>query len=130
LFTHPAPSRVAIVGGGDGGAVREVLKHESVKSVSLIEIDGCVVEAARDYLPHISCGLDDPRVRVLVEDGIQHIQQSEGAYDVVLIDSTEPVGAAVGLFSKDFYQDLYRAVGPDGLIVAQTESPFYNADLI
>lgn len=109
LFTHPKARRVAIVGGGDGGAVREALKHDSVESVTLVEIDGRVVEAARQYLPQISCGLDDPRVQVLIDDGIKHIQESDGVYDMVVIDSTEPVGAAIGLFSKAFYEDLYRA---------------------
>lgn len=130
LFTHPAPKRVAIVGGGDGGAVREALKHKSVEQVTLVEIDERVIEASRKYLPTISSGLDDERTEILVADGIQHIRESKGAYDVVMIDSTEPVGAAVGLFSRSFYEALYEAVSDDGLIVAQTESPFYNADLI
>lgn len=130
LFTHPEPKHVAIVGGGDGGAVREVLKHPTVDSVTLVEIDERVIEAARKYLPSISSGLDDPRARIVVGDGIEHMRQVEGRYDVVLVDSTEPVGAAVGLFSRSFYEILYNATTDDGVVVAQTESPFYNADLI
>lgn len=130
LLTHPCPRRVAVIGGGDGGAVREVLKHDTVERVTLVEIDEKVIAAARRFFPSISSGLDNPRTTVLVEDGIRHIRETKGAYDVVLIDSTEPVGAAVGLFSQSFYESLYEALTDDGLIVAQTESPFYNADLI
>lgn len=130
LFTHPHPKRVAIVGGGDGGAVRETLKHQSVEEVTLIEIDERVIEASRQFFPTISSGLDNPRAKVLVEDGIQHIRNAKSAYDVVMIDSTEPVGAAVGLFSRSFYEALYESLTADGLMIAQTESPFYNADLI
>lgn len=130
LLTHPKPRRVAIVGGGDGGAVREALKHEAVEEVTLVEIDGRVIEAARRFFPSISSGLDNPRTKVLVEDGIRHIREAKGAYDVVMIDSTEPVGAAVGLFSQSFYESLYEALTDDGLVVAQTESPFFNSDLI
>lgn len=130
LFTHPHPRRVAVVGGGDGGAVREILKHDRVEEVTLVEIDERVIAASRRFFPAISAGLDNPRTRVLIEDGIKHIRETKGVYDVVLIDSTEPVGAAVGLFSRDFYEALYHALTDDGLMVAQTESPFYNADLI
>lgn len=130
LVTHPHPRRVAIVGGGDGGAVRETLKHDDVEQVNLIEIDERVVAASREYFPAISCALDNPRTRVLVEDGIKHIREAKGAYDVVMVDSTEPIGPAVGLFSQSFYEALFEATTDDGLIVAQTESPFFNADLI
>lgn len=130
LLTHPRPRRVAVIGGGDGGAVRETLKHGAVEEVTLVEIDERVIEASRRFFPSISSGLDDPRTKVLVDDGIRHIREAKGVYDVVMIDSTEPVGAAVGLFSHSFYEALYEALTEDGLIVAQTESPFYNADLI
>ena len=130
LNTHPNPRRVAVIGGGDGGTVREVLKHRSVEQVVLIEIDRRVVEACREYLPSISCALSDPRVEVRVADGVEHIRSAENEYDVVLIDSTEPVGCAVGLFSAPFYRDVARALREDGIMVAQTESPFVNQDVI
>ena len=130
LITHPNPLKVAVVGGGDGGAIREIIKHPSVQEAHLIEIDGKVIEYSKQYLPEIACGLDDPRVTVFVADGIAHIKNSKNTYDVILVDSTEPVGPAVGLFSKDFYQDIYDALKEDGIFVAQTESPFYNKDLI
>src|SRR5690625_3349175 len=90
LSTHPRPERVAIIGGGDGGTVREVLRHPSVKEAVLVEIDGRVVEACREHLPSISGALDDPRVRVVVADGVRHVRDAKGEYDVILIDSTEP----------------------------------------
>ena len=119
-----------VIGGGDGGTIREVLKHPSVEEAVLAEIDGRVVEACRQFLPSISGALSDPRVTVKIGDGVQHIREAREEYDVVLIDSTEPVGAAVGLFSPEFYADVRKALRPGGIMVAQTESPFFNQDLI
>lgn len=130
LCTHPRPRTVAVIGGGDGGAVREVLKHPSVQKAVLVEIDGRVVEAARTYLPELSSALADPRVEVRIEDGIAHLAQRRAEYDCILVDSTDPVGPAVGLFSSEFYASVYRALTEEGLFVAQTESPFFNRDLI
>lgn len=130
LNTHPNPRRVAVVGGGDGGTIREVLKHPSVEEAVLVEIDGRVVDACREFLPGISGALSDPRVTVKIADGVQHIRDVRGEYDVVLIDSTEPVGSAIGLFSPSFYADVRKALRDDGIMVAQTESPFFNQDLI
>lgn len=130
LFTHPNPRKVAVIGGGDGGAVREALKHPEVEEVTLVEIDERVVAAARTYLPALSGALADPRVRIVFEDGIRHVAEHPGAYDCVLVDSTEPVGAAVGLFSESFYRSAAAALREDGVFVAQTESPLFNADLI
>jgi spermidine synthase len=130
LNTHPNPKNVLVVGGGDGGAIREIIKHPSVEKAVLAEIDGRVIEVSKQYLPEIAGALDDPRVDVRVIDGIKHIQESKDTYDIILVDSTEPVGPAVGLFARDFYQGIYEALKEDGIMVAQTESPFFNADLI
>lgn len=130
MQAHPHPQHVLVVGGGDGGVIREVIKYDTVETATLVEIDEAVVEAAKKYLPTIACGFSDPRVNVQIADGIAHLKQAVGQYDVILIDSTEPVGPAVGLFSAEFYQDVYRALKKDGLMVAQTESPFFNRDLI
>ncbi|MCL4515280.1 MAG: polyamine aminopropyltransferase [Firmicutes bacterium] len=130
LFTHPRPQDVVVIGGGDGGAIREILHHPSVRSATLVEIDRRVVEVSRRFLPEISGGLADARVTVRYEDGIKHIAGAKGRYDCVMVDSTEPVGPAVGLFSREFYQDIYAALREDGIFVAQTESPFFNQDLI
>ncbi|MGI6081569.1 MAG: polyamine aminopropyltransferase [Limnochordia bacterium] len=130
LHTHPDPRTVAVIGGGDGGAVREVLKHPGVEKVVLVEIDAQVIEVSRKYLPQISHALNDSRVEIRVEDGLRHVKENKETYDVVIVDSTEPVGAAVGLFSREFYMDIFDSLKEDGIVVAQTESPFYNKDLI
>ncbi len=130
MNTHPNPKRVLVIGGGDGGTIREVIKHSSVEKATLVEIDQCVIDAAKKYLPEISIALDDPRVEVICDDGIKHVKESESEYDVIIVDSTDPVGPAVGLFSAEFYKAVYRALTPDGVFVAQTESPFFNKELI
>ncbi|MCL6477144.1 MAG: polyamine aminopropyltransferase [Peptococcaceae bacterium] len=130
LNTLPEPRRVLVIGGGDGGSVREVLKHKSVEKVTLVEIDGKVIEAAKKFLPEISCSLEDPRAEVIVDDGIKHVKENKNKYDMIIVDSTDPVGPAEGLFGAAFYQDVYDALTEDGLFVAQTESPFFNRDLI
>ncbi|MCX8002819.1 MAG: spermidine synthase, partial [Anoxybacillus mongoliensis] len=130
LFTHPHPENVLVVGGGDGGVIREVLKHPSVKKATLVEIDGKVIEYSKKYLPEIAGQLDDPRVEVKVDDGFMHIAQSENEYDVIMVDSTEPVGPAVNLFTKGFYAGIAKALKEDGIFVAQTDNPWFKADLI
>ncbi|RBP45585.1 polyamine aminopropyltransferase [Garciella nitratireducens] len=130
LFTHPFPKNILVVGGGDGGAVREIVKHPSVQKATLVEIDGKVIEVSKNFLPTISCALENPKVEVLVEDGIQYVKKHKNKFDVILIDSTDPIGAAVGLFSKEFYKAIYESLKEDGLFVAQTESPFFNKELI
>jgi spermidine synthase len=124
MFTHPAPRRVMVIGGGDGGTVREVLRHPTVEEVELVEIDRQVIEAARRYFPAISHGLDDRRVRVNVADGIVRVAQVRAEFDVILVDSPDPVGPAVGLFHEDFYAAAARALKADGVFAAQTECPW------
>jgi spermidine synthase len=130
LFTHPNPKKVLVVGGGDGGVIREVLKHPSVEKAVLVEIDGKVIEYSKKYLPSIAGALDDPRVDVQVDDGFMHIAKSENEYDVIMVDSTEPVGPAVNLFTKGFYAGISKALKEDGIFVAQTDNPWFKADLI
>jgi spermidine synthase len=130
LNTHAAPKKVLVIGGGDGGAVREIIKHQSVEKAVHCEIDGAVIEASRKYLPEISCALDNPRVEIIVDDGIKHVKENKDTYDVIMVDSTDPVGPAVGLFSASFYRDIFESLKDDGIFVAQTESPFFNRDLI
>ncbi|TDQ38768.1 polyamine aminopropyltransferase [Aureibacillus halotolerans] len=130
MFTHPNPEHVLVVGGGDGGVIREVLKHPSVKKATLVEIDGDVIHYSKQYLPSIAGALDDEKVEVKVDDGFMHIAQSESAYDVIMVDSTEPVGPAAKLFEKGFYEGISKALKADGIFVAQTDNPWFKADLI
>ncbi|QAS53267.1 spermidine synthase [Halobacillus litoralis] len=130
LFTHPSPKKVLVVGGGDGGVIREVLKHSSVEKAVLVEIDGKVIEYSKKYLPTIAGALDDERVEVKVTDGFMHIAKSEREYDVIMVDSTEPVGPAVSLFSRGFYEGISKALKEDGIFVAQTDNPWFKADLM
>ena len=130
LNTHPHPERVLVVGGGDGGAIREIIKHPTVKEAVLGEIDRRVVEVSQQYLPSIAGALTDPRVTLAIGDGVEHVRNHKGKYDVILIDSTEPIGPAVGLFGREFYQSVFEALTPNGIMVAQSESPFVNQDVI
>lgn len=130
LVTHPNPRRVLVIGGGDGGSIREIVKHKTVEKAVHVEIDGKVIEASKMYLPSLASGFNDPRVEILVEDGIKHVAEHKNTYDMIIVDSTDPVGPAVGLFGEDFYRNVYEALTEDGLVVAQTESPFFNQELI
>ncbi|PRO65717.1 polyamine aminopropyltransferase [Alkalicoccus urumqiensis] len=129
LHTHPNPEHVLVVGGGDGGVIREILKHPEVKTATLVEIDGRVIECSKEYLPSIAGSLDDPRVTVKVADGFMHIAESTEAYDVIMVDSTEPVGPAVNLFTRGFYEGISKALKPDGVFVAQTDNPWFQKEL-
>lgn len=125
LFAHPDPRQVLIIGGGDGGTAREVLRHPQVARCVMVEIDGLVVEKSREFFPDIASELDNPRLELRIEDGIKYMVAQEQVFDVILIDSTDPVGPAEGLFSREFYENCFQALKPDGLLSAQAESPFY-----
>ena len=124
MNSHPNPERVLVIGGGDGGTVREVLKHDTVKEVVLCEIDGMVIDACKKYLPSIAGMLDDERVDIQVRDGIEYISQHEDAFDIILIDSTDPMGPGEGLFTEEFYSNVNKALKEGGIMCAQSESPF------
>ncbi|MCM3631583.1 polyamine aminopropyltransferase [Paenibacillus glycanilyticus] len=130
LFTHPNPEHVLVVGGGDGGVIREIMKHPKVKKAVLVDIDGKVIEYSKKYLPTIAGELDNPRVEVQVNDGFMHIHDHKNTYDVIMVDSTEPVGPAANLFTRGFYQGIYESLKEDGIFVAQTDNPWFKADLI
>jgi spermidine synthase len=129
MNSHPNPEKVLIIGGGDGGTAREVLKHKRVEQVDLVEIDGRVVENSKVYLPSMACSYDDPRLKLYVEDGIKFVQDSQDLYDLVIVDSSDPIGPAVQLYSADFYTDVHRRLQEDGMIVAQSESPVFYQDI-
>ncbi len=126
LNSHKNPENVLVIGGGDGGTVREVLKHDTVKNVDLCEIDGLVIEASKEFLPSIAGKLNDDRVKIYVEDAIEFIKNKKKCYDVVLIDSTDPMGPGVGLFTEEFYTNVKESLKTGGIVTAQSESPFAN----
>ncbi|MER3455793.1 MAG: spermidine synthase [candidate division GAL15 bacterium] len=130
LVTHPNPRRVLIIGGGDGGLLKEVLKHP-VERVVMVEIDRMVVDATLRYLPEIpGDAFADPRTELRVEDGLAYVRGCSERFDVALVDSTDPQGPSVPLFGEPFYGDLHRALSEDGVLVVQSGSPLYQADLI
>jgi len=128
LFVHPRPRRVLVIGGGDGGSVREVLRHPEVEHCRLVEIDGMVLDACREHLPSMAGSLADPRVEVTVGDGVAFVERTGERYDLVLVDSTDPVGPAEPLFGPGFYSAVHRVLREDGVVVSQAESPFLHPD--
>jgi spermidine synthase len=127
---HKTPKKVVVIGGGDGGTVRELLKHKGIEEIVLCEIDGMVVDVCREFFPRIACGLDDPRVTVRIADGIAYMKELKGEVDIAIIDSTDPIGPGEGLFTGEFYQSVARALRPGGLMVAQSESAWYKREIL
>jgi len=131
MNTHPNPKKVLVIGGGDGGVVRELVKYKEVEEIHLCDIDERVIEISKKYFPNISSGYNDPRVKIFVEDGVKFVREhAHGKYDVIIVDSPDPVGPAKELFSKQFYLDIKSALNPDGILVTQSESMFYFQELI
>jgi spermidine synthase len=130
LFSHSEPRRVLIIGGGDGGTVRETLKHSSVERIDLVEIDEMVITSCKEYFPSISHGLDSPKVRIHITDGIEFVRNCRSEYEVIIIDSTDPIGPGEGLFTEAFYQNAFHALTEEGLLVAQGESPFLYKHIV
>lgn len=131
LYSHPAPRRVAIIGGGDCGTLREVLKHPGVERAVQCDIDEQVTRMAEKYFPELCDSNDDPRAQLLFDDGIAYMANAAPAsLDVVIVDSTDPVGPAEGLFNRAFYESCFRALKDDGILVQQSESPLVLLELI
>lgn len=128
MAVHPNPKRVLIIGGGDGGTARELLRYKNVESVDLVEIDERVVDISRKYLPQTACSFDDERLHCYFEDGLKFIRHCNNEYDLIIVDSTDPFGPGEGLFTKEFYGNCYKALKEDGIMVNQHESPFYDED--
>ena len=129
LQTHPQPKSVLIVGGGDGGTAREVLKHQSVEKCVMVEIDLMVVEVCKKYLPLTASCLDHPKLELRIEDAVKYMARSQETFDVILIDSTDPIGPAKPLFGKEFYQNVYNRLNKNGIVVSQGESSYYEVKI-
>jgi spermidine synthase len=131
LFTHSGAKRVLIIGGGDCGTLQEVLKHDSVTEAWQVDIDEQVTRMAEIYFPELCTANDDPRARLHFDDGIQWVKDAEdGYYDLIIVDSTDPVGPAEGLFSEPFFRDCHRALATGGILVQQSESPLFHRKII
>jgi len=135
MLVHPAmallatPRRALVIGGGDGGAVTELTKYPELTTITLCEIDGKVIDSCREFFPEVSKGLDDPRVNVIVGDGAAYARESDEQFDLILVDSTDPVGPAEVLFQSPFYEAVRKSLRPGGLAVFQTESPLFMEDV-
>ncbi len=131
LFTHPNPQRVVIIGGGDGGTLQQVLQHEEVKQATQIDIDERVTRVSEQFFPELCTHNNDPRATLLFIDGLRWMREAAAkSIDVIIVDSTDPVGPGEGLFTADFYRDCYRALDDGGILVQQSESPLLHADSI
>ena len=131
LFTHPRAKRVVIIGGGDCGTLREVLKHDEVESAIQVEIDERVTRLAEKYFPELCASNNDPRAQLLFIDGIKWmVECAEETLDVIIVDSTDPIGPAEGLFNEAFYESCLKALKPGGILVQQSESPLAHLPLL
>ena len=128
ILAHGAAKRVLIVGGGDGGMLKQALRHTAVEA-TLVEIDQSVIDLCRKYLPGISeDAFDSPRARVVITDGAKYVAETDERYDVIIVDSTDPVGPGAVLFSADFYKSCKRCLNPGGIVVTQNGVPFFQKD--
>ena len=131
LFSHPKPENVLIIGGGDCGTLREVLKHDTVKLAQQVDIDERVTRLAEIYFPALCESNDDPRAELYFDDGIKWVKDAKpDSYDVIIVDSTDPIGPGEVLFSTEFYQNCQRILKPGGMVVQQSESPLLHLDSI
>ena len=128
MAVHPNAKKILVIGGGDGGTVRELTHYDTVESIDLVEIDELVVEVCRKHLVQTAGALSDKRVNFYYEDGLKYIRRCENMYDIIIVDSTDPFGPGEGLFTKEFYGNCYKALKEDGIMVNQHESPFYPED--
>ncbi len=129
ILAHGAVREVLVIGGGDGGMVEEILKHPGVERVTMAELDAGVIELARTHLPELSNGaFDDPRVDIVIGDGKDFAATSERRFDLIVVDSTDPIGPGEALFTPTFYADCRRLLRPGGVIVTQNGVPFFQAD--
>jgi len=126
MATNPKIENVLVIGAGDGGTVRELVRYDSIKRIDMVEIDKLVVDVCKEYFPNSTCGLNDPRVNLYFEDGLKFISDKVNEYDLIIVDSTDPIGPGEGLFTTEFYGNCYKALRKDGILVNQHESPFYS----
>jgi len=133
LFVHPKPRRVLVIGGGDGGTIREILRHPEIEKAVMVEIDEMVVQACVEHIPSVSCSLPpnkhDPRLELLIDDGVKYVAETKERFDIVIVDSTDPIGPAEPLFNRAFYERVSAILTSDGILISQAESPFYDYNI-
>lgn len=128
MAVHPNVKKVLVIGAGDGGVIRELVRYPEIETIDMVEIDPLVVEVCKRYLPQTACRFDNPRLSVHYEDGLRFVRFKENEYDLIIVDSTDPFGPGEGLFTKEFYGNCYKALKEDGILINQHESPFYPDD--
>lgn len=130
MAVHPCVKNVLVIGAGDGGVIRELVRYKDIENIDMVEIDEQVVEVCKKYLPQTAGWLDDERVHIRYEDGLRFIRACHDRYDLIIVDSTDPFGPGEGLFTREFYGNCYKALKDDGIMVNQHESPFYPEDAV
>ena len=128
MAVNPKAKKILVIGAGDGGTVRELVKYEYIERIDMVEIDKMVVDVCREYLPKTANKLDDERVHIYYEDGLKFVRSKTNEYDIVIVDSTDPFGPGEDLFTREFYGNCFNALKDDGILVNQHESPYYEAD--
>ena len=128
MAVHPDVKNVLIIGGADGGVARELINYKCIERIDVVEPDEMLVEVCRKHFPELTCGLDDDRVNVYIQDALRFLRNKTGDYDLIINDATDPFGYTEGLFTKEFYGSCYKALKSDGIMVYQHGSPFYSED--
>jgi spermidine synthase len=129
MHAHPGPRRVVVIGGGDGGTVREVLKHDTVEKLYFIEIDRQVIEVSKEFFPAVACSVDDSRVEIKNMDGAEFIR-GERDIDIVIVDSTDPIGFARTLYAEEFFTTVRNSLAEEGMYVTHSESLLLHSDIV
>lgn len=128
LAVNPNIRNVLVIGAGDGGTLRELIRYETIDTIDFVEIDERVVEISKKYLPFVNGGFNDNRINTYYEDGVKFVMDKENVYDLLIIDSTDPIGPGEGLFTTEFYNNCYKSLKDEGILVNQSESAFFEED--
>jgi len=130
LYSHPNPKKILVIGGGDGGILREISKHPGVEEITICEIDSDVIDISKKYLPSLAKGFDDPRLTVHIKDGLKFMEANQDSYDLIITDSSDPIGPASVLFETPFYNAMHRSLRNGGIVCTQGECIWLHLNLI
>jgi spermidine synthase len=130
MAVNPDIKRILVIGAGDGGSIRELCRYKTIEHIDMVEIDEEVVKVCKQYFPSTASSFDDPRVTLYFEDGLKFVRSKRNEYDLILVDSTDPVGPGEGLFTREFYGNCYNALSDTGILVNQHESPYYTFNAV